>query len=93
LRLDNSSKAVSSSFMFLAWSKLWSMKSIMSFAYYRIDRPSSIMCEITPNIFPSVLALLIRIANMSTTMIKGLEIMGLLTSLPFLFGDLDRVDH
>jgi hypothetical protein len=42
----------------------------MSSAYYKIDRLSSSICGITPNICPSNFALLIRIANINNDIKK-----------------------
>jgi hypothetical protein len=68
---DTCSKALSKRLMFRAWSMLCSIKSIISSAYYRIDKPSSVRFGITPFVCPSDLALLIKTASVSTTIINS----------------------
>ena len=70
LRPDNCSKAHSNIFVLVAFSISWSMKRMVSSAYYKIDKPPSTRWGTTPVTWPSSLALIIRIANMSTTILN-----------------------
>jgi hypothetical protein len=56
--------------MFFAYSKLCSINSIISSTYWMIKMPSSTKFGITPEKWPSTLALLIRIVNISTTILN-----------------------
>ena len=68
---DSCSNMVSNSFMYLASSKLCSIKMIVSSAYCRMDMPPSTRCGIRSEIYPSCFALSIKIANISATKLKS----------------------
>jgi hypothetical protein len=58
-----------------------------------IERPSSIRWEITPSIYPLALALLINIANMSTTILNRIGDNGSSCLTPFLVLNFFQLDH
>ena len=70
LRPDNCSKAHSKSFMFLASSRSFSMKRIVSSAYCKIDKPLSTRFGTRPLINSVCFARSIKIAKISTTILK-----------------------
>ena len=72
LRPDNCSNAHSKSFRFFACSRLFSIKRIVSSAYCKTERPLSTRCGTIPLNYWFSLALAIKIASMSTTILKSM---------------------
>ena len=68
---ESCSIAQSKSFILTAWSRLLSIKMIVSSAYCKTESPPSTKCGTTPDICPFSLALQMRIANISTTILKS----------------------
>ena len=74
---DSCSNMVSNSFMFLASSKLCSIKMIVSSAYCKMDIRPSTRCGTRPEICPCCFALSIKIAIISATKLNAKATMDL----------------
>jgi hypothetical protein len=85
-RPEACSNANRSSFILHALSMSWSIKSIVSSAYWRIESPPSTRCRISPSNCSSNIALPMRTFSKSTIILNNRGDKGSPCLSPFLFG-------